>query len=460
MKKLSMLLSLVMVLALAAPAFAGINTDISGSLSADLRYDGQDGLTAEAETKASVKMSAGSEDGNIKAVVNLGTTTTNPKGAFGGNSSPFIGTKDIALNITSAWIETTGAWIKGGPAVTTKIGSLAPSYNNWVADLSNDTYKRVDAVEVSGLDLGAVSLTGLLGWYDNDTTAATDTHKLSAISASGGLDVVDLGFVYVSEKDAADAVVSTDYAVTAGVSPVDGVSVDATFASHGASTTTAYKVGGELSTIPDVTLSASTWSAAAGFDPAWANHKDDDLTKETTAFTADQKGYKVAAETTQSGVDLGASYESTTDAAGGNAKTTTIVSAGTTVSETELSGKVTMETGADTKIEVSASRSFGNVNGSYKLTSQGANMDHEIAADTTVNTPLADETKLAGKVILDGSDTNFGFDATWAAPNGINLGIGYANYDREDDWPGDYDVTGDANGADGFTVHAGIDVSF
>lgn len=465
MKKLSVLVSLVMILALAAPAFAGINTDITGSVTGKVRYDQQSGFTTYGKTEAKVTMSAGSE-GNIKAVVNLGGTTAKSEGAFGGDSSPFIGNTNVLLKVDSAWIESTGAWIQGGPDVVTKIGSLNPNYSNWIADFGNTTYPRIDAVEVSQLDLGGLSLTGLMGWYDNDTaTASVDTHSINALALNGGLDVVDLGVVYVVETEVASKTnISTDYAVTAGIDPADGVSVDATFASNGANNATAYKVSGELATVPNVTFTASAWSAAANFDPAWANRKDDKLTEAPTAFTKDQIGYQVGVETTQSGLDLSASYKNTTKADKTGPVTETKVGAATTVSETDLSADVTMNsTWANTKIVASAKRSFGNVNGSYTLTLNdggAAGTKHEIAADTTVDTPLADGVKLEGKVILDGSTTNFGGDATWTAPNGVILGLSYANYDRGDSWPGGYNVTNDANGADGFAAHAGIEVAF
>lgn len=475
MKKLSMLLSLALVLALAVPAFAGVSTDITGKVGADVRYDAQDGFTAAGDVEANIKMTAGSE-GALKAVIDLGTTTAStpdaPGDQYGANPSPYVpADAHVTINIKSAYIEATGAWLKGGSDVTTKLGTLKASYNDWVADLSNDTTTQIDAVEVSGIDLGAASLTGFYGWLNPAVTGRDGT--VSALSASGSLDIVDVSGVYVSETDATGANVSTDYAVEASAMPAEGVSLSAAFAGHGASSTSAYKVEGELSTMPNITVGASAWSAAAGFAPMWANHKDDDLAKETTAFTADEKGYELSASTSQSGVDLGLTYTSTTDAAGtaGSAKTVTEVTAETVVSETDLSATVTMDSSATaTKIELEASRNFGDIYGSYKLVSQGATNTHTIAAETTIDTPIADGMMVGGHVVLDGATTNFGADANWKAPNGITLGLGYANYDRDDDWfdnykdedawSGAYAVTDDANGADGFTITAGVEVEF
>lgn len=455
MKKLSMLVTVVMVLALAVPAFAGVDTAITGKVGADVRYDQQDNFHAVGKVETNIKMTAGSDSGDLKAVVSLGTTTAKtpaaPGNAFGSNPSPFITAKDVSLSVKYAYVEATGALIKGGSDITTKLGSLAPSYNDWVGDITNDNQTRIDGLELSGIDLGAASLTSFYGWLTNGDT-------LSVLSANGSLDVIDVNGVYVSEKGATAP--SNDYAVSASASPADGVSLSATFAGNGANNASAYKVGGELTTMPNLTLGANVWSTAAAFAPMWANHTDDDPAEATTAFTADQKGYELTAETTQSGVDLSTSYKSWTDAAGNNAKTKTVVSGATTVSETDLSAKVTMETAKDTKIEVTAKKSFGDINGSYKLTSQGGTNTHEIGADTTVNTPIADGVKLAGTVELGGGTTDYGVDASWTAPNGINLGVGYANFDRTDDWAGGYDVTNDANGADGLSVWSSVEVSF
>src|SRR5690606_12936860 len=125
------------------------------------------------------------------------------------------------------------------------------------------------------------------------------------------------------------------------VSPADGVSLNATFANDGENEGSAYKLGAELATIPNVTLGFSYWSTDAAFDPEYAKLDDGN----PVAFPGndkpnEKKGYELKADTSQAGFDLGVTYKNTTDADGDNAATT---------------------------YEFRASRDFNGIKGSYKF---------------------------------------------------------------------------------------------
>src|SRR5690606_15348554 len=139
-----------------------------------------------------------------------------------------------------------------------------------------------------------------------------------------------------------------DYVISATAAPAEGLKVDATFAGTnyalpdpiGDEQGSAWKVGAEFSTIPNLTLTASIWASDDKFNPVYAKLDD----KKPVAFRGwdkpnERKGVEVGASTTQAGFDI--------------------------------SGKVARTTNANDKnealsYEVSLKRDFGGVIGTYK----------------------------------------------------------------------------------------------
>src|SRR5690606_9290358 len=121
-------------------------------------------------------------------------------------------------------------------------------------------------IEVSGIDLGVGGLSilaarsgaGDVAWYPGGDRPA----RIFSVSGSADIDVVNVKATMVNTTDASDPAlpVHTDFAVETSVNPVDGLSLTADFASDGLSKENAYRVGATLSTLPSVTLNASTWS--------------------------------------------------------------------------------------------------------------------------------------------------------------------------------------------------------
>lgn len=429
MRKLAVLMGLVLVMGLAVPAAAGINTDIKGSLNTQVYYDQHDGFWAWGKVTTEVTMSTGT-DGAIKAVIGLGSSKAEQEGNFGGpGNGPLVASKEIALKVDTAYIEANGAWIEGTPDVTSKIGRFGINYNEWVAELGNR-----DAVELSNIELGPVDLALAYAWVNHD--AGDDDVRLTTIRAAANIDVVELsGAVVLSANQDDNSNNHTDFAVSAKVTPIEGVSLSADFASDGAKEATGYKVGGELSTIADLTIGVSMWAMEKDFNPTYAKRDDG----KTTAFpdindkANERKGFEVKADTTQAGFDLGVTYRNTSDSNDGNKANS---------------------------YELRVSRDFNGIKGSYKYEDgDKKNSLHTVTVETTVDTPIASGVNLKGTVRLpEGKDVEFAADATWTAPNGINLGLHYANYDREDGWGGrDVGPKGDA---DGFVVRASYEISW
>lgn len=449
-------MGLVLVMGLAVPAAAGVSTDITGKVYGKVEYT-EDGLSGKGKVETKIALSAGSE-GAIKAVLDIGAWEANKEVDFGKGLSA---SEDLKLAVNSAYVETTGAWFKGAADTTTKIGRFEMNYNDWVAAISGSSEKKdntdkdrgtQDGIEVAGIDLGGLSLAVANAWVKPE-------YQASVVSAAFSLDVVDVAAAVLSGRRTDVDESHLDFAVEATVTPVDGVSVTAEFAHDGKpeEDNNAYKVSGTLSTIDNLTLSASVWNTGAKFNPEFARWADGDDDGEefdhATKFTTDNSGYEVKVNTTQSGIDLGLTYKNEAKANGDDDVQTTEVSAGTSLADTNLKGTVTIKSNEDNpKFVLEASRAFGGINGSYKLTREhDEKMTHEIAADTTVDTPVADGVKLEvkAKLLPEGSDpaTELDADASWTAPNGIKLGLHYANY-------------ADGDFAEGFSARAEIEVTF
>ena len=456
MKRLVVALGLVLVMAFSLPAAAGINTEIGGKVQTDLYYNQEDGLWAYGEVVAKITMSAGT-DGAVKAVLGLGATETKSDGEFGADpGSKLTKSASVDLKIDTAYIEANGAWLEGTPEVTTKFGRFGTNYSDWVADLGNR-----DAIELSNIDLGPVSVAGLYAWVNGapfghdplekrfadeaDRNAIIDPIKdkdwrIVALKAGADLDVVQLSGAYVSTYVPDDDTYSlNDYVISATAAPAEGLKVDATFAGTNYALPTpigdeqgsAWKVGAEFSTIPNLTLTASIWASDDAFNPVYAKLDD----KKPVAFRGwdkpnERKGVEVGASTTQAGFDISGKVARTTDA---NDKNEAL------------------------SYEVSLKRDFGGVIGTYKY-EDGDKKDylHTITVETTVATPIISALNLKGTVRLpEGGEVEYAADATWKAPNGFSVGVHYANYDRKDDWGG-RDVNKDNEGqADGFTIKVG-----
>ncbi|MFO7320053.1 MAG: hypothetical protein C0P71_010005, partial [Bacillota bacterium] len=264
--------------------------------------------------------------------------------------------------------------------------------------------------------------------------------RIVALKAGADLDVVQLSGAYVRTYVPDDDTYSlNDYVISATAAPAEGLKVDATFAGTnyalpdpiGDEQGSAWKVGAEFSTIPNLTLTASIWASDDEFNPVYAKLDD----KKPVAFRGwdkpnERKGVEVGASTTQAGFDISGKVARTTDA---NDKNEAL------------------------SYEVSLKRDFGGVIGTYKY-EDGDKKDylHTITVETTVATPIISALNLKGTVRLpEGGEVQYAADATWKAPNGFSVGVHYANYDREDGWGGRDVNKGNEGQADGFTIKVG-----
>src|SRR5690606_11490799 len=160
MRKLAVLTSLVLVLALAFPAAAQIETKFSGKVQTDLYFNQEDGLWAWGDLETKLEMSYGTE-GAIRAVLGLGATEANNEAEFGSHDSPLSKSDNIGLKVNTAYIQADGAWFEGLPSVTTKFGRFGTNYSDWVANFGDR-----DGIELSNVELGPITIAGLYSWIN------------------------------------------------------------------------------------------------------------------------------------------------------------------------------------------------------------------------------------------------------------------------------------------------------
>jgi len=330
--------------------------------------------------------------------------------------------------------------------VTTKLGRFSTNQNNWVGN-----FARRDAVLVSGVMVGPADLYFYHGWPNTTSTIAS-------IGGSVDIDVVELGGIFVSHG--APGAKNVDYAVSVGVAPADGVSVTAEYASDGVNDDTAWKLSGDLGTLDNFGINASVWSTGQDFKPTYrhnTNREDLEMDRTWTSRPTAwgdawiQSGFSVGVNTTQGGLPLELTYKSGTIFNNTDAQVPVVYrgetmmsfGVGTTLADIDTDVVYTKVANDDAVIDVIGSKKLG------------------VAV-------LGGDVDLTGRVRLQSGNTNFAGDAVWKAPNGITLGLHYANYDRVMDWNHNFANTNLAEGidigvptqADGLAVTAGYQLNF
>jgi len=479
MKKLVVLLSLVLALALAAPAFAAITPqwNLEGEANFGIMYaqnpDAPDlgyRLTGNVHKLFSkLTLSAVDRGDNPKARFSFAVIAeTNEEnklqdGKVGDPKDPNFGNgafeqvnKAMNLRISNVVFTFDGAYWKNGPEVTTQIGNLTTYWSDYVAgekdtsqaDAAHGFSAKGDGITVSGLTVGPFS--SRIGYLFHNTN-----RRLLVTNWDGQLEVVDVDFTTASHYRGNDLV--HDLHLGLGLEPAEGLSVKANYSADGYHEGYVYDVNATLDTIPGVTLTAgargidqnAAWSpiyAKRDKDPAECKDNIGDLCAHDS-----MNGFNVGLSTTQAGIDLGLTYK-TSDHPVDDSKDEIVTkfTAATNVSDFALSGAVTLTDKVDdnkdkTKFEASVGKKINNVNAKYSFSTEkekGAadpTVIHTVTADTTIDTPFADAVKLSGQVKIDSSklngDAQIHTSAEWTAPNGLKLGLHYANYNRKDHGP-------------------------
>lgn len=485
MKKSTILLSLALVLVLSFGAAAQFKLSGQVNFDAYLRQkwnaaeEKHEGLEfwAQGRRYARLDMSASGQSGNLKLILTLGNSQA---GRHQNDAAAWIpwtddvynpGNANVQIKLNSARIEATGALWKGGDSVTAVFGRYNVGYSPWVAHSTvrngNDDLAGRDAlrnaVEVRGLTVGPLNLKFVHGFAPADTWGQDEP---TFIQADGNLGGITTKMVAVNRQvmgaGIADRPTVWDMAAELSTKPADGLDLSGTIAVDGQgqgrnggpvddiSPKFAFKADATVTTVPNLKLTGSAWMAQNDFAPRYAQWNKDwkDYTGTQvgnhTAFQTNRQGFKVGAETTQSGVTLTGSYQATTNVDDATPEwNESVLGAGvsTTIEGFNLGADVTLTTRIDdapktesTKTVLKASTKLSDVDVAYTGTLEtDKDMKNEVEAKVTKDLFFADGVAFNGKVILQGEDLDYGVDASWRAPNGLNFVVGYATYNKSGD---------------------------
>lgn len=479
MRKSTILLSLALVLVLSMSTFAALSTDIKGFVEMDLTYAKADGtdpdsdyvLKSRARGQATLSMSSGSS-GNPKVTITMSGGETPDKDTWIDFENALEkDQKGMPFKITGMKLEATGALWKDGPELKTVIGTHTANWNKYTAwQLGRNS------IEVSGLSVGPIAVRGIYSY----TNASSGYNKVAgytgALHASGNLDIVSLN-AYVTNFGASQTDSDnryTNFTVDATANPAAGLSLSGVFSYDAEHEASAYKAEAKLTTIPNLTLTGLIRVAEEDYDPAHTDKR-----KDHRVWWEDEKVYRVGASTEQAGVKLDGSFQLENKFSDEDYRKTIVEgSASTTIEGFAVGATVTLTNEKDATEETNTTKTvldakttlptaFADVTLTYKGTIEtDREMRNELGASTKVDLFFADGVAIDAKVIFDKNadrpktepeELSYGIDFKWTPPLGIDLTVGYANYNKSGkDW-----VHPDVEeAADGFYIRAHKRISF
>lgn len=450
---LSLSLALVLALTLSVSAFAAADLSATGDVSFRTAIaennEGEFEFQGNWRTRANLIFKA--TRNNISASVQYRLRTT--------GFVPLQNTGAIGAwtnDVLEGWLDVKGAFLPGTPDVNLRVGRFVGDENRLIG-----YFDRRDGVLLSGLNVGPATLSFYHGWitptYDDDKNL-TSRKTVWSVKGTTKIDVVDLTGIYVAHRDFVNEdAASADYMVQANITPASGVKAGVEFANNGANEASYWKVSGELGTIDNLKLRAATWSTDNNFAPAYVHNTNrEKLTMDRTwvgrpTLLADPwiaKGFSIGASTTQAGLPIDVDFKSGTtfdiaNAAPHRDEDINVLSVGTTIAEIKTGLTYTKIADHDPVIDLTGTR-------------------------TLASSILGGNVTLKGTVRFQDDESKFATDATWRAPNGLMIGLHYANYDRKLDW--DHNNSNDdlsegidigkPGEADGFAITVGHILTF
>lgn len=405
MRKIVFLLVAALTLSLAAPAFAAVEFGGRVGSQFKLEKNAADEWEVVGKTGIEVETSLKAEGGYpVKAVVELKPWEL--KGSFDGDGNPDLDFDakpvdvDMQLGVSKAWIETEGAFWDGGPAVSTRIGDVHISWDNYVGHLGDRAGVTIDGIQVDPL-----SAKVFYAW--------DGANRPMGLAAKAGMYGIDVDGIVVRSAG------ETNLSVGAGMEVIPGMRLSGRLAMDGAQRLL-YRVQADSDNLIDgVKVTAAYRSAAADFDPLYKRTHDDDGNELWDTLT----GVSFGVETTQSGIDLKANYD--------DPKKETNVEAGTEIQGFRLSGstKLVNSKVTETNLKVARNVMIGDVDVAGEYNAKivpGNDIEHVFKASTRTDMiPFVQDLGLNGEVKLVGSNLSWKTSADYTAPNGIELGAAY-----------------------------------
>lgn len=384
MRKLAVLLTSALVLALAAPMVSAAPVDVTGEVETRFEYgqneDDKWGLTGKTGISLSPSLRVGD---NVKLGIEL---TTQPD-SFDDDGEPDRDFEAphgaMSPNLSRVWLETTGPFWQGGPSVTTTFGDKELNWNDWVGHMGT---RRGIAVE--GIDLMVANADVFYSWED---ASQGETERPMGVRVNSEFEGVDLNAMVLRRGSDINA------ALGAGTN-LNGIDLDGTVALD-ADRRYAFKVNAAMSLMEDVTLTAGYRQMQDGFMPLYADVNDDGY---IVAFHEESHadGFNIGVETVHQGFTFAAAYDQPTE-------------------EATLSAARTFDVhghAIDAKYEVTLSRDSDKP------------MSHELSASTTTDLiPYVPGVGFEAKLTAEGKDIEYEVGSTYTAPNGVTLGANYSS---------------------------------
>ncbi|MFZ5923971.1 MAG: hypothetical protein ACOYW4_01865 [Bacillota bacterium] len=494
MRRLLTTLAVVVAIAMAAPVMAAPNINLGGSLSTTFQMVPADNIssgisaTSDLRLKLSMELAGGQQ---VQAFVGFAPIKYAP--FFNdqpGEADPAPGQMDQSnltprpidlvnqLTIEKAYLETTGPFLTGGQAVTTRFGDLAIDYSPYIAHISK-TDGVIEGAQVGGVHLGPVELAGFYGWTGLGLSEPAVSQPLPRVVNRGIFAKADIHGIGL---EGAALKVGGDMALVGGAqfAPMPGVDVAGTAAWDGANQALAVKAEagiGAVPGLPGVSAKLGYRNFDPKFNPIYRDDSKDDAGNDINVvdLNAGKRGVNGEVATTISGVALvgNADWHEQRD------NDRNLVGKRTAVGATAT----TQFEGFD--IKVGAKTMWSSVNAGYTILDRTENADpekettvtlglgrdipigpmvidtrydltmsnikptvHELAASTAFDAPMLSGVGLSGNLRWADGQTTYLGQAKYAAPNGIEF---IASYNKG--YPG-------STRAQGFSLTAGMKVEF
>ncbi|MEW6228756.1 MAG: hypothetical protein AB1700_11845, partial [Bacillota bacterium] len=379
------------------------------------------------------------------------------------------------LKIEKAYLETTGPFLTGGQAVTTRFGDLAINYSPYIAHIS-ETDGVIEGAQVSGVRFGSVELAGFYGWSDPVATAVSPpSPRVVDRGIFAKANIQGIGFEGAALK------AGDDVALVGGAqfAPMPGVDVAGTAAWDGANQASAVKAEagiGAVPGLPGVSAKLGYRNFDPKFDPIYRDDSQDGDGNDINVvdLNAGKRGVNGEVATTIMGVALvgNADWHEQRDSNRNPVGKRTTVGATATTKYEGFDIKVGAKTvwssvnagytildrteTADPEKETTVTLGLGYdipvgpmvIDTEYDLTMSNLKSTvHELAASTSFDTPMLSGVGLSGNLKwAEGQSTYLG-QAKYNAPNGIEFVASYnKGYTTER--------------AEGFALTAGMKVEF
>ncbi len=443
MRKTTIFLALVLVLAMSGSSFAaGINFD--GSLKTNLEWhrDAEGVIETSPSSELGLNFGLNTADEKTRAVVEFGIKDKNEEGLN-------LDLDPSNFRLEKAYIETDGAFWHGGPEATTRFGNLDVNYGPF------STVKGKYGISVSDMNAGPVSISSFYGIPTEDQKSVQGMHaNLGMDNVTAGASIIHDwenlhavldGAVRPMDNLLVGGVIATQFDLEAEEDTTEPTAMDLLLAA-GAQ----YQVMDNLSVHGGYKQVSEDWKPAYIADKA-KNDQGQNWVHETAR---NNSGFYAGVVTEQSGILLAADYDqmfeeailsAATDIEGYNLNVETVLAVNSE------DGIKTESTNLGVKKDFAIMRGL-DVNAKYNGEwIPGNGLIHTLGATTKLGfVPAIDGLKLNSEVTMADFDTiGYEVGADFKAPNGVELGIKHVG--------GNY---ADESIQTGTTAKAGIAVNF